>query len=73
MAYLRQYREESLRKFIYGSLLVLIVCTNDVWTAQRFCGTALQEVLNHVCVNGFNSKLRNVKKSGKLFDFILKY
>lgn len=46
-------------------MLMLVLCTRDGWSAQRFCGKALQDVLDHVCVNGFNSKLRNVKKSGK--------
>lgn len=65
MTYLRQHSTGTMKTFIYGGLLMLILCTKDGWSAQRFCGKALQDVLDHVCVNGFNSKLRNVKKSGK--------
>lgn len=56
----------TIKTFIYGGLLLmLILCIQDGLGAQRFCGKALQDVLDHVCVNGFNTKLRNVKKSGK--------
>uniref|UniRef100_A0A1A9VT27 Insulin-like domain-containing protein n=1 Tax=Glossina austeni TaxID=7395 RepID=A0A1A9VT27_GLOAU len=61
----------NLCKFVCCGLLVLVLMTEHSMAGQRFCGKALQDVLDSLCLNGFNPMIRSVmhKKSVDLSDY----